>query len=72
MPNSTLSAIARDCATLSSGTLATLSGRRTYAELDTIRDELTTFADGKRFDTWQDAWFAFIQDRPEYRRNECR
>ena len=53
--------IVLDAINLSSGTLATLTGKRTYEELDAIQAEFVRFAvsqDGE-FDTWMEAWNAF-------------
>ncbi len=47
---------------LSSGTLATLTGRQMYAELDTIHDAFVRFCDRQarpHTTTWQDAWQRF-------------
>jgi len=55
--------VLRDIASLSSGTLATLTGYRSYEDLDRIREDFITFASivipRKRFSTWMDAWKAF-------------
>ena len=47
--------------TLSSGTLATLTGRRRYVELHLIGDSFALWAMtcGRRFPNWMQAWNEF-------------
>lgn len=53
-------AIVKDCALLSSGTLATLTGARDYETLDAIHSEFITYvrtiAPKRQWKTWVDAW----------------
>lgn len=57
-----MSHIARECAGLSSGTIATLTGARLYSEIDAIQARLVQFAlsaNGEGWETWMDCWEAF-------------
>lgn len=56
-----MSHIARECAGLSSGTIATLTGARLYSEIDAIQAALVAFAlaSSERWETWVDCWEAF-------------
>jgi hypothetical protein len=56
--------VRRDAASLSSGTLATLTGRRTYAELDVIQAEFIAFVERHpgQYETWATAWRAFWEN----------
>lgn len=47
--------------TLSSGTLATLTGLKRYDQLDSIQNEFVMFCieNEGEFTCWQDAWEAF-------------
>lgn len=55
--------VIKDCAGLSSGTLATLTGKREYAELDEIRDFFVYFVETlipkKHYENWHKAWDDF-------------
>ena len=53
--------IAIDAATLSSGTLAGLTGLREYADIERVQGDFVEFAQSKvgQFRTWQEAWRAF-------------
>jgi len=55
--------IFRDILSLSSGTFATLTGYREYADLDMIREDFITFAriviPHRRYSTWMDIWSDF-------------
>ena len=67
-PPQTVAGILADCRQLSSGTIATLTGRREYAAIDVIRDAFIesvarAIDAGYRFDTWVDAWEAFAKGR---------
>lgn len=52
-----------DCRNLSSGTLATLTGRRDYADLDVIHDDFVRYVQAlgprNHWSTWVEAWRAF-------------
>lgn len=61
------------CRSLSSGTMATLTGESLYLRLDAIqaefvKDVLKAFEQGAEFDTWVDAWNEFKGKHPEYAR----
>jgi len=47
--------------TLSSGTLATLTGLKRYDQLDAVQAEFVAFTDenSDEFTCWQDAWEAY-------------
>ena len=52
---------------LSSGTMATLTGRREYANIDAVREALNAWLDknpGKKWDSWQSAWTDFTRENP--------
>jgi hypothetical protein len=55
--------ILRDVCALSSGTLATLTKKRAYEDLDMIHNDFVTFTNimlpRKNWETWMDAWNAF-------------
>lgn len=59
-------ALVRECASLASGTLATLTGRRLYSELDDIHarfiEFIQTHAPENTWRTWQDAWESFWKE----------
>lgn len=51
----------KDCAFLSSGTLATLTGVKNLERIDRIQNDFVTFVvegDGL-FDNWKEAWKAY-------------
>ena len=50
-----------DAIALSSGTIAVLTGKSTYAEPDAIQESFITFVDSHadHFETWMEAWNAF-------------
>ena len=52
-----------DVANISSGTIATLTGKTKYVETDAIQLEFLTFVQNsiKTFDNWQEAWHSFIK-----------
>ena len=55
-----------DAIALSSGTIAVLTGKSTYAELDAIQDAFIVFVDSHPdFTTWIDAWNAFAATATE-------
>lgn len=61
--------VLRDIAQLSAGTMATISGKRLYVEVDALRDTFfewatTKVASGVTFETWQDAWEAYKCEHP--------
>lgn len=61
------------CRSLSSGTMATLTGESLYLRLDAIqaefvKDVLKAFEQGAEFDSWVDAWDEFKWKHPEYAR----
>ena len=51
----------RDAINLSSGTLATLTGRRSFTELEQIQAEFVAFVEKHpgQYETWIKAWQAF-------------
>jgi len=53
--------IVKAAASLSGGTLATLTDLRRYDELDAVQAAFTGFcrANASRFETWAQAWNAF-------------
>jgi len=55
--------IIKDCRQLSSGTMATLTGKTKYAEIDIIRADFVSFVEMKgpkmNWECWQDAWKEF-------------
>lgn len=53
--------IKRDAASLSSGTLATLTGKRSFAELEAIQAEFLAFVEQHpgQYVTWVTAWRDF-------------
>ena len=59
--SSTQENIARQVAALSSGTLASLTGLRSYAELDKVHAAFFDFATTGSviYRNWQDAWRSF-------------
>lgn len=56
--------VLHDIANLSDGTLATLSGFTKYSDLSKLQNALYDFVEGasryQQFDTWMDAWNAYI------------
>jgi len=52
--------IIKDCRQLSSGTMATLTGKTKYAEIDIIRADFVSFVEVKgpkqNYENWQQAW----------------
>lgn len=56
----------RDCGMLSSGTIATLTGKTKYVEIDEIQADFVRFVETKapkqNWENWQQAW-------EEYRKN---
>ena len=55
-----LPAVAHAAATLSSGTMSTLTGCQDYRDLDAIQGEFVQWClDHPIFDTWQDAWHVY-------------
>jgi len=51
-----------DSRTLSSGTMATLTGVRDYATLDLLQAEFVRYCDQHpEHDTWQTAWNAYTE-----------
>lgn len=61
-PQSTLETLLEQARRLSSGTLATLTGKTLYTEIDEIRLEFIEFCEenSDKFKTWQPAWWSFI------------
>ena len=53
--------VTRDIGQLASGTIATLTGYRLYVEIDSAREKVRQWSEGKRFETWQDAWNTYIE-----------
>lgn len=53
--------VKRDAIALSSGKLATLTGKRTYAELEAIQAEFIAFVEQHpgQYETWVNAWQDF-------------
>jgi hypothetical protein len=53
--------ILRDAASISSGTLAGLTGKRSFAELERIQAEFVAFVEQHpgQYETWIHAWRAF-------------
>ncbi len=53
--------VVKAAASLSGGTLATLTGLRKYADLDKARADFTAFcaANVGKFENWAQAWEAF-------------
>lgn len=58
-----MSHVAREAATVASGTLATLTGEREYAKLESIQADFVDFVRANesehKWETWQDAWSSF-------------
>ena len=44
------------CVNLSSGTMATLTGKTDFEILDKIQNELVLFSTLQEFSTWQEVW----------------
>ena len=66
--------LAQEAATLSSGTIATLTGERDYTILDTIQAEFVKFCEkmeGIPFESWQHAWKAFAMSTRTNRDHVC-
>lgn len=60
--------VARDAAALSSGTIASLTGERTYSAIEKIQAAFHLWcverhAECDGFDTWQEAWAVFDKER---------
>ena len=56
----TMGKLAYDAYTLSSGTYASLTGYRHYADIDRVRAAFTRFCyENRDFAKWQDAWSAY-------------
>ncbi len=69
--------VIKDCASLSSGTLATLTGHTDYETLDLIHGDFVAYVaafaplPGHQFRTWVEAWESFTAarlDRPREKR----
>ena len=59
--------VRKDLSELSSGTIATLTGRREYANIDAVRVAMNAWLDknpGKKWDSWQSAWTDFARENP--------
>ena len=56
--------IIRDAASLSDGTLATLTGRRSFAELEQVQADFVAFVEKHpgQCETWMQAWDFFWGD----------
>jgi hypothetical protein len=56
-----LTEVQKDVRALSSGQMATLSGKRKYKEIDEVQQRFVAFVDERpnEFPTWVDAWLAF-------------
>ena len=54
-----------DCANISSGTLATLTGLNKYSDLDKIHSKFVAYVKKSHasYDNWQTAWKAFEKRR---------
>ena len=61
-----------DCATLASGTIATLTGYNEYDIIDEIQTDLVFFVQANahkhNWETWMDAWDSFIAEHPEIKK----
>ena len=55
--------IIKDCRQLSSGKIATLTGKTKYTEIDSLRADFVSFVEMKapkqNWENWQDAWDDF-------------
>ena len=67
-------AVEKHCREISSGTLATLTGRKFYEELEAVRADFTTYVHvsipKKNWDTWMDAWNEFKEKFPAVDKTE--
>ena len=59
--------VIKDCAVLSSGTIATLTGKTKYSEIDEIQSEFIAFVNAlipsRRWNNWMEAWDAYRAER---------
>ncbi|MHA1286039.1 MAG: hypothetical protein ACTSPB_01425 [Candidatus Thorarchaeota archaeon] len=56
--------VIHDAYNLSSGTMATLTGKKKYSELDKIQNDFAQWVEGspRDFNTWQEAWRAYEKE----------
>ena len=54
-----------DCLGLSSGTMATLTGKRKYTDLEKAQAKFVAFVkrSPKTYDNWQEAWNGYVARR---------
>ena len=60
-----LEPVVRQASQLSSGTIASLTGKRRYDDIDQLRVEFVEFCESvpQWCDTWQRAWALFVIDQ---------
>lgn len=56
-----MESLTQQARSLSSGTLATLTGENTYSQIETIQNDFTEFCEenSRYYGTWQEAWPKF-------------
>ena len=54
-----------DCLNLSSGTIATLTGLRSYSDIEKVQNKFVAFVKDSRghYKNWQFAWRAFVKKK---------